>query len=128
MFNPDEAKYANGILVELPYPTDDTRLLTKAAQEGVGRVFREGFRYSKAEVLLLDLSQRNEITGDLFAAAPPVGSEKLMGVLDAVNGRWGRGTIRLARVPVDPAWREWHSLRIEADVMYLKAVAGDDYK
>ncbi len=48
MFNPDEAKYANGILVELPYPTDDTRLLTKAAQEGVERVFREGFRYSKA--------------------------------------------------------------------------------
>ena len=29
MFNPDEAKYANGVLVELPYPTDDTRLLTK---------------------------------------------------------------------------------------------------
>lgn len=104
MFNPDEAKYANGVLVELPYPTDDTRLLTKAAQEGVERVFREGFRYSKAEVLLLDLSQPNEITGDLFAAAQPVASEKLMGVLDAVNARWGRGTIRLASVPVDPSW------------------------
>lgn len=75
MFNPDEAKYANGVLVELPYPTDDTRLLAKAAQEGVERVFREGFRYSKAEVLLLDLSQSNEITGDLFAAAQPVASE-----------------------------------------------------
>lgn len=104
MFNPDEAKYANGVLVELPYPTDDTRLLTKAAQEGVERVFREGFRYSKAEVLLLDLSQSNEITGDLFAAAQPVASEKLMGVLDAVNTRWGRGTMRLAGVPIDPAW------------------------
>lgn len=104
MFNPDEAKYANGILVELPYPTDDTRLLTKAAQEGVERVYREGFRYSKAEVLLLDLSQPNEITGDLFAAAQPVASEKLMGGLDAVNGRWGRGTMRLASVPVDPSW------------------------
>lgn len=104
MFNPDEAKYANGILVELPYPTDDTRLLTKAAQEGVERVFRDGFRYSKAEVLLLDLSQANEITRDLFAAAQPVASEKLMGVLDAVNGRWGRGTMRLASVPVEPSW------------------------
>ncbi|UUC18171.1 translesion error-prone DNA polymerase V subunit UmuC [Pseudomonas asiatica] len=103
-FNPNEAKYANGILVDLPYPTDDTRLLTKAAQEGVERVFREGFRYSKAEVLLLDLCQPSEITGDLFAAAQPVASEKLMGVLDAVNGRWGRGTMRLASVPVDPSW------------------------
>ncbi|MBN0941877.1 DNA polymerase V subunit UmuC, partial [Pseudomonas aeruginosa] len=63
MFNPDEAKYANGVLVQLPYATDDTRLLTRAALEGVERVYREGFRYSKAEVLLLDLSQRGEITG-----------------------------------------------------------------
>jgi DNA polymerase V len=53
MFNPDEAKYANGVLVELPYPTDDTRLLTKAAQEGVERVSREGFRYSKVECCLV---------------------------------------------------------------------------
>lgn len=104
MFNPDEAKYANGILIELPYPTDDTRLLTKAALEGVERVYREGFRYSKAEVLLLDLSQPGEVTGDLFAATQPVASEKLMGVLDAVNSRWGRGTMRIASVPVDPAW------------------------
>ncbi len=79
-------------------------MLTKAAQEGVERVYREGFRYSKAEVLLLDLSQRNEITGDLFTVAQPVASERLMGVLDAVNGRWGRGTMRLASVPVDPSW------------------------
>lgn len=55
-------------------------------------------------MLLLDLSQPNEITGDLFAAAQPVASEKLMGVLDAVNGRWGRATMRLASVLVDPGW------------------------
>lgn len=104
MFNPEEAKYANGVLVDLPYPTDDTRLLTKGALEGVERIYREGFRYSKAEVLLLDLSQRGEITGDLFAASQPVESERLMGVLDSVNARWGRGTLRLASVPVDPSW------------------------
>jgi DNA polymerase V len=83
---------------------DDTRLFTKAALEGVESVYSESFRYSKAEVLLLDLSQRGEITGDLFAAAQPVASEKLMGVLDAVNSRWGRGTMRIASVPVDPSW------------------------
>ncbi len=104
MFNPDEAKYANGVLVQLAYPTDDSRLLARAALEGVERVYREGFLYSKAEVLLLDLSQRGEITGDLFAASQPVASEKLMGVLDTVNARWGRGTMRLASVPVDPLW------------------------
>jgi len=88
--------------MRMPYPTDGPRALTQAALEGLERVFREGFRYSKAEVLLLDLSQPNEITGDLFAASQPVVSEKLMGVMDAVNGHWGRGTTRLASVPIDP--------------------------
>jgi len=27
-----------------------------------------------------------------------------MGVLDAINGRWGRDTMRLASVPTDPDW------------------------
>jgi DNA polymerase V len=104
MFNPDEAKYANGIIVELPYPTDDVRLMTKAAVDAVCHVFREGFKYSKAEVLLLGLCQQGEYTDDLFAASQPLAAEKVMGVLDAINGRWGRGTVRLASVPADPDW------------------------
>lgn len=48
IFNPEEAKYANGVVVELPYPTDDVRLMTKAAVEAVDRVFRPCFKYSKS--------------------------------------------------------------------------------
>jgi DNA polymerase V len=104
MFNPDEPKYANGALVELPYPTNDVRLMTKAATEAVNRLFRPGFKYSKAEVLLLDLRQPGEFTGDLFAQAQPVAAEKVMTVLDEINLRWGRGTLRSASVPSDPDW------------------------
>lgn len=104
MFNPDEPKYANGALVELPYPTNDVRLMTKAATEAVNRLFRPGFKYSKAEVLLLDLRQLGEFTGDLFAQAQPVAAEKVMTVLDEINLRWGRGTLRSASVPSDPDW------------------------
>jgi len=104
MFNPDEAKYANGVVVALPYPTDDVRLLTKAAVQGLERVFREGYQYSKAEVLLLDLCRKGEYTEDLFATSQPVAAEKLMEVIDAVNGRWGRGMIRTGGVPLHPEW------------------------
>src|SRR5690606_30093185 len=31
MFKPEEARYANGVVVDLPYPTDDVRLLTRLA-------------------------------------------------------------------------------------------------
>ncbi|RBL70080.1 translesion error-prone DNA polymerase V subunit UmuC [Pseudomonas sp. MWU13-2625] len=104
MFNPDEAKYANGVVIDLPYPTDDVRLLTTAAVDALDRVFRPGFSYSKAEVMLLNLCQPGEYTVDLFASFQPAKATKVMAVLDEINGRWGRGTLRAASVPGSPEW------------------------
>ncbi|ORT73181.1 translesion error-prone DNA polymerase V subunit UmuC [Pseudomonas mosselii] len=104
MFNPDEAKYAKGALVELPYPTNDTLLLTRAATEAAAQVYRSGFRYSKAEVLLMDLRQPGEFSDDLFAVTQPVACDRLMSMLDEINGKYGRGTMRTASVPDTPDW------------------------
>ncbi len=104
MFNPDEAKYAKGALVELPYPTNDTLLLTRAATEAAAQVYRSGFRYSKAEVLLMDLRQPGEFSDDLFAVTQPVACDRLMSMLDEINGKYGRGTMRTASVPDAPDW------------------------
>ncbi len=104
MFNPDEAKYAKGVLVELPYPTNDTLLLTRAATEAVEQVYRPRYRFSKAEVLLMDLRQPGEFTDDMFAVTQPVACDRLMSVLDEINGKYGRGTMRSASVPRTPDW------------------------
>ena len=104
MFNPEEAKYANGVVIDMPYPTDDVRLLTKAAVDALDRIYRLGFKYSKAEVLLMNLCQPGEYTDDLFAASQPTESTKVMAVLDQINERWGRGTLRAASVPSNPEW------------------------
>lgn len=104
MFNPEEAKYANGVVADMPYPTDDVRLLTQAAVSALDHVFRPGFKYSKAEVMLLSLSQPGEYTDDLFAKSQPAEATRVMTVLDLINQRWGRGTLRLASVPMDPDW------------------------
>ncbi|MBK5343129.1 translesion error-prone DNA polymerase V subunit UmuC [Pseudomonas sp. TH49] len=104
MFNPEEAKYANGVVVDMPYPTDDVRLLTQAAVGALERVFRSGFKYSKAEVMLLNLCQHGEFTDDLFATSQPAEATRVMTVLDQINGRWGRGTLRSASVPTKPEW------------------------
>lgn len=104
MFNPDEAKFAKGIVCELPYPTDDTRLIIRAALQGLDAIFRQGHAYAKAEIMLLDLRQQGEFTDDLFAEVQPIAAEKVMSVLDEINSRWGRGTLRPARVPVTPEW------------------------
>lgn len=104
MFNPAEPKFAKGVICELPYPTDDTRLIIRVAIEGLELVYREGFAFSKAEVLLLDLRQPGEYTPDLFAAQQPAAVERVMGVMDAINARWGCGTLRPASIPTAPDW------------------------
>lgn len=104
MFNPDQPKFAKDVLCELPYPSDDTRVITQVALAAVEAIYQPGFAFSKAEVLLLDLCQRGEYTDDLFAASQPAAAEKVMAVLDAVNAKWGRGTLRPGIVPTTPAW------------------------
>ncbi len=104
MFNPEEAQYANGVVVDMPYPTDDVRLLTQAAVGALDRIFRPGFKYSKAEVMLLNLCRPGEYTDDLFATSQPEEAKRVMTVLDQINERWGRGTLRSASVPIDPDW------------------------
>lgn len=88
----------------MPYPTDDVRLLTQAAVGALDRVFRSGFKYSKAEVMLLDLCQLGEYTDDLFTKSQPAEATRVMAMLDQINERWGRGTLRSASVPADPHW------------------------
>ena len=104
MFNPDEPKFAKGVVCELPYPTNDTRYIIRAAIAGLEHIYRDGFSFSKAEVLLMDLCQRGEYTDDLFAQTQPAASERVMGVLDAINAKWGRNTLRPGRVTTAPDW------------------------
>lgn len=66
--------------------------------------FRPGFRYSKAEVLLMDLRQPGEFSEDLFALKQSVACDRLMQVMDDINERWGRGTMRAASVPATSDW------------------------
>ncbi len=52
----------------------------------------------------MNLSQRGELTPDLFAPKPRRGAERLMAVVDQINRREGRDTVRIGRVPAAPVW------------------------
>jgi DNA polymerase V len=53
-------------------------------------------------VLLMDLRQPGEFSEDLFALKQSVACDRLMQVMDDINERWGRGTMRAASVPATP--------------------------
>ncbi len=100
----DGPRYANAITLALPAATDDTREILALAQRGLSQIYRPGYPFSKCSILLMDLSQRGELTLDLFAPKPRRGADRLMAVVDQINQREGRGTLRIGRVPAKPAW------------------------
>ncbi|MDX1655061.1 MAG: DUF4113 domain-containing protein, partial [Candidatus Competibacteraceae bacterium] len=102
---PREPQYRNACTLPLPEASSDTRQLLAWAVRGLVRIYRPGYRYQKVGVMLLDLVPAGCSPGNLFAAEEREQSEKLMQVLDAVNRRFGRGTLRTAREGFDEPGR-----------------------
>lgn len=103
-FHGDGPKYANAATTIPAYPTDDVRQLTRYALRALEGIYRPGFAYSKAEVLLMDLRQRGEFTQDLFTPSQPERTDALMATMDKINRRWGHDCLRTAAVPLTPDW------------------------
>lgn len=103
-FHGDGPKYANAATSIPAFPTDDVRQLTKSALQAAAEIYRPGFAYSKAEVLLMDLRKRGEYTQDLFSPSQPERSDALMATMDKINRRWGHDCLRTAAVPLTPDW------------------------
>lgn len=99
-----EEGYHGYTVVPLPQPSDDTLALARAALTGLRAVFRRGHRYQKAGVILMDISPRDILQADLFAAPPDPRRQRLMQTLDAVNREFGRGRLRLASEALTNNW------------------------
>jgi len=102
-FRTKDKQYSAAVVVPLSVPTQDTVRLVEAALAGLAKMYKPGFKYAKAGVMLLDLTARNVEQGDLFDGPTPR-RERLMAALDAVNDRFGRGTLRVGNVEGHQAW------------------------
>jgi DNA polymerase V len=65
-FRPQDAQYHASKLVQLPVATADTGTLIAAAMRVVSAIWRSGYRYKKAGVMLLDLVQASRVQAGLF--------------------------------------------------------------
>lgn len=103
-FNQDK-QYHAGITIPVADATDDTRVLLASALDGLNQIYRSGFRYKKAGVMLMLLSDKNARQASLFDN--PIADQKsarLMSALDLINSDFGRDTLRLATSGVKQRW------------------------
>jgi len=105
-FKPDEPQYYPSISVPLVTPTSDTRGLIEAAFKGLRRIYRQGYAYKKAGIMLVELGpEGQQIQSDLFAKPASPEAKKLMAVMDTLNNRFGRGTLRIAAEGIQKDWQ-----------------------
>ena len=104
-FNLREPQYHRSLTIPLPEATADTRILINWALKILRRIYRSGFAYQKAGVMLTDLRPRTMAQASLFSDPEDDRSRQLMATLDVINQRWGRGTLRSAAEGMEKPWQ-----------------------
>lgn len=92
----EQSSYSNNMTITLPQPTSSTPELINAALQCLKLLYRPGYRYRKAGVMLAGIVKQGYRQQDLFSLFWPAEKEDkpLMTALDRINSKWGRSTIR----------------------------------
>jgi DNA polymerase V len=101
---PDQAQYGATRPVQLTVATADTGRLTKAAMFGLDCIWRDGFLYKKAGVVFPTLIKAGAVQGSLFLRPDDPRSKSLMASIDALNRRYGRGTVAYGTATGRKGW------------------------
>ena len=111
--------YSNSKTIDLPMATNNSIEIVKTAVSGLETIFKNGYRYQKAGVMLSHLSDSNN-GKNLFSSEKDEKINNLMKSIDNTNYRYGRSTLSLASAGVHKKWnsRRQHYSKIDTADFY----------
>ncbi len=116
-FRKDLPQYMPSLAMPLPYPTNDSLEANRWADYLCERMFKEGYQYKKAGIMLSEISPVTRKQGDLLEPET-TSNARLMQALDTLNQRYGRGTVK---VSTQGAFKEWQMLQERRSPNYTTA-------
>ena len=118
-----DAQYSRSVVAPLVRPAADTGAIVQAAVLGLRAIYRDGFKYAKAGVMLLELQPDTVRQGELDwgevgdggdqdgsgggSLAQQEDKTRLMSALDSINQRFGKGTMKMASAGLEGNRRLW---------------------
>ena len=99
--------YSRAASTRLDLPSNDTGVLLRAALPLVPRIFQPHRQLAKAGVLMQHLQGIDQLQHHLLAPCNPEEQqrrEQLMATIDALNRRYGNGTVAWAACGLAPSW------------------------
>ncbi len=103
-FRKEIPQYNRNIVVKLPYASNSAIEIAKFALQGLKRIYKEGYLYKKAGVIVMDFCPENEVQQSLFENSNPK-HKILMKAIDSINTHIGQQKIKLASQDRDRIWK-----------------------
>lgn len=103
-FRKDLPQYSNKIVIKTDFPTHSTIELNRYAQKGLQAIFKSGYHYKKAGVIVMGLTPDNEAQLLLFNNSNPM-HQPLMRVIDKLNASYGNNKIKFASQSLGRQWK-----------------------
>jgi DNA polymerase V len=118
-FQRDYGYYSNSKMIDFPIATNNSIETVKTAVAILESIFRNGYRYQKAGVMLTGLRE-DDGRKNLFSSEKDEKINSLMRSIDSTNHRYGRSTLSLASAGVHKKWnmRRNYSSKIDTADFY----------
>ncbi|MGZ3797415.1 MAG: Y-family DNA polymerase [Pseudobdellovibrionaceae bacterium] len=107
-------QYYNSATIELLSGTSFTPKMIKHAFSGLEAIYRKGYEYKKCGVILNDLFPQKNAQMDFFGSYDSARDDQLMKMMDAINRREGKGTLKPAACGVDQFWKMLSEMKSKA--------------
>jgi len=104
-FDKNKKYYSNSISIDLPVATDNSLELVKVAINGLKKIYKYGYFYQKAGIILSKLKDHREKELNLLAPIMEDKSQTLMKAIDFTNAKYGRNAISVAQAGVNKSWK-----------------------
>lgn len=104
-FKSELPQYHNGVMIELPQPTDSTSELLYYAHQGLKQIFREGYKYQKAGVMLTSIIPYDRMQFDMFDSTNRNKMKIVTDLIDEINEVYGKDTVFYASLGIKRTWQ-----------------------
>lgn len=103
-FRKDLPQYSRNIVIKTDFPTNSTIELCRYTQQGLKEIYREGYMYKRAGVILMGLTPDNHVQLNLFKTSNPK-HQPLMSVIDKLNKSFGNNKIKFGSQSLGRKWK-----------------------
>ena len=114
-FDKKKKYYSNSKTIDLALPTSNSIELIKNATKALAEIYKFGFSYQKAGIILSNLKDANQNDQNLLTPLIDDKQKKLMKAIDYTNTKYGRYAVSIAKAGISKGWkmRREHSSKID---------------